>query len=744
MFNRISRIALCGFLALLGAPPSPSAPSSPKPAAGFGWRPLRVGAGGFLTGLDLSPDGKVKLARADTYGAYAWDPSRRRWRQLVTAQSMPASDHVLHDDPGVYEICMAPSDPQRFYMAFDGLVYRSNDAGHSWRRTSFPRTAMNANDSFRTNGQKMAIDPAAPDRVLVGTAEKGLFLTDDGGRYWTELAEPPPSAATAEGGHPGFAGIAFDSHSAEAGGRTATVYAASYGHGVYRSQDGGATWVLLKGGPRNVTHARVAADGAYYAVGDDGAAVWRYDRSGWTDITPYERGTRWKGAWGAVVVDSSRANRVLVARADGSLAISSDRGQTWRRRGAKGRLIRFARDVPWLAWTEERFMSVGDMALDPGHPDRLWFAEGIGVWETSVNEGSDDDPSLVYASRNAGIEQLVANQIIAAPGGKPLLASWDRPVFRIENSDRYPSRHGPDNAHAIVMGWALDYAPREPSYVAGLFNWWGVEASAFSRDGGKTWTPFASYPPLTSAGKIGGSLAASSPLNLVWVPANNGRPYYTRDGGSTWLPVEAPGVPNSGDTGWGFAFFLHRHIVAADRVAPGTFYLYNAPRGLYLSTDGGALWTLVHPGEIAPWSGFNAELLAVPGEAGHLFFTSGPQGSARDHHPANNPLMRSLDGGKTWTPVSGVLEAHAIGFGKGAASHPALLIVGWVRGEYGVWRSEDDAATWTRIGDFPLGILDSISAISGDSDDPTLVYVGFRGAGYAVFGAGGAAPAPPP
>ena len=137
-------------------------------------------------------------------------------------------------------------------------------------------------------------------------------------------------------------------------------------------------------------------------------------------------------------------------------------------------------------------------------------------------------------------------------------------------------------------------------------------------------------------------------------------------------------------------------------------------------------------------------MAAVPGQAGHLFFTSGPQGGANDHHPANNPLMRSVDGGETWTPVAGVLEAHAFGFGKGTGANPAILVVGWVNGKYGVWRSEDAAVRWTRIGDFPLGILDSIGAISGDGDNPTLAYVGFRGAGYAVFEASGAVPASPP
>lgn len=730
---RLSRFALYAALALLAAAGPSASSAAEKPAPGSKWRPLRIGGGGFLTGLDISPDGRVKLVRADTYGAYAWEASRRQWRQLVTAQSLPAGDRTLRYEAGVYEIRVAPSEPQRFYMAFDGFVYRSDDAGRNWRRTAFPRVAMNPNDPFRTNGQKMAVDPAAPDRVLVGTAEKGLFLTEDGGRSWTHLADPPPGAATSDGGHPGIAGVAFDAKT-KADGRTATVYAASYGHGVYRSRDGGATWAALAGGPRNVNHGAVAADGAYYAVGDDGAAVWRYDAAGWAAITPEERG---KGGWVAVVADPARANRILVGRADGALAISSDRGKSWRRRGAlQEQMSRVAHDAPWLAWTEERFMSVGDMALDPAHPDQLWFAEGIGVWETSANAEFDDDPSLVYASRTAGIEELVANHIVAPPGGKPLVASWDRPVFRIDDPDRYPSRHGPDNAHAIVMGWALDYAPGEPGYVAGLFNWWGVEVSGFSRDGGRSWTPFASYPPLTSAGKIGGSLAVSAPSNLVWVPSNNGQPYYTRDGGATWLPAEVPGAPTSGETGWGFAFFLYRHIVAADRVTPGTFYLYNTPRGLYRSSDGGVSWTLVHAGEIAPWSGGNATLLAMPGRAGRLFFTSGPQGSPT--HPTDNPLMRSVDGGETWTPVPGVLEAQVIGFGKGTGANPALLVVGWVKGQYGVWRSDDDAATWTRLGDFPLGILAPISAIAGDGDDPGKVYVGFHGAGYAVFGRDGA------
>ena len=356
-------------------------------------------------------------------------------------------------------------------------------------------------------------------------------------------------------------------------------------------------------------------------------------------------------------------------------------------------------------------MSNGDMRFDPAAANSLWFAEGIGVWYTN--------PPLQFVgfnwnSRSAGIEQLVANTIVAPPGGRPLLGSWDRPVFYVDNPDIYPSTHGPDNRTSIVMGWAIDYASNTPSFIVGLFNYWGIEKSGYSTDAGRTWTPFAHYPPTIANGKIGGGIAASTPTNIVWVPSNNASPYYTKDGGGTWTQIFLPGVPTAGENGWGFAYYLRRHIVSADRVMPGNFYMYNYLNGLYRSGDGGANWALVHRGEIAPFSGFNARLQSVPGQAGHLFFTSGPQGSIGDKHPGASPFMRSTDGGATWTVVPNVLEARAFGFGKSLNNYPAIYIAGWVNRIYGIWRSDDNARSWIQIGDFPLGSLDDLTAIEGD------------------------------
>lgn len=690
------------------------------------WKPLPVGGGGWLTGIQVSPDGRVRVVRADTYGAYVWNESRGEWTQLVTADSMPFAVWGQDRDAGVYEISLAPSAPNRMYMAFAGSIFRSDSAGEHWIRTGFPKTQMDANDDFRTFGAKMAVDPVNADVVYVGTQKAGLLTTSDGGRTWHNVAAVPPSKAASNGKFPGLAGIAFDRSGGTSGRRTKFIYAASCGSGVFFSGDAGTSWTPLPGGPLCIRQGKVSNDGAYYAVDEDGTSIWRYGHNAWTRITPESERSP-KGTWATVAIDPHEPRRIVAAKQGGSIYLSVDRGGNWTELTPKGPR-RTASDVPWLAWTNENYMSVGDLLFDPVRVDTLWFAEGIGVWQARIE--SDGSP-LTFVSQTAGIEQLVANQIIVPPGGKPVLASWDRPIFYLNEPGRYPSTHGPDNERAIVTGWSVDYAPSEPSFVAAIMDWWGVEKSGFSKDGGRSWTPFPARPPTINNGKIGGSIAVSSPNNMVWVPSNNSNPYYTKDGGVHWIPLLFAGVPREGETGWGFGYFLNRQIVAADRVRPNTFYLYNSRTGLYRSRDGGEHWDLVYEGEIAPYSGFNAKLRSVPGHAGHLFFTSGEQGGPDDLHPAHNPFMRSTDGGETWDVVEGVQEVRAFGFGKGPGEYPAIFVAGWVDGKYGLWRSDTQGISWTKIGEFPNGILSHVTTIEGDLDREGQVYVGFGGAGYA-------------
>ena len=693
------------------------------------WNVMKIGAGGFVTGIDIAPDG-TKVVRTDTYGGYVWDAAAATWRQVLTAQSLPKQEAGADVAGGIYEIAIAPSRSSRLYMLLSGHIFRSDDGGRAWTRTGFRQVpGIDANAATKLFGRYIAVDPADPDVAYVGTPANGLWFTGDGGATWSRVDGIPPARSSGLGQGGGHL-VAFDRSSTLSGGRTQGIYATSYGTGVYHSVDGGLSWTLTPGTPKTHQHLVVDRDGTVFLTDSDGGAsnVNRFDGRTWSQLPVGNRGH-------SIAVDPANPARIFIGIDSGDLIISTDGGAHWVGPTFE-HAQRRATDVPWLAWTNEIYMSNGDMAFDPGGSNSLYFAEGIGVWH--CNPPDRVDP-VVWQSQNAGIEQLVGNMVLAAPGGRPLALAWDRPVFRVEEADAYPAAHGPDNANALIMGWSADWAAPSPDTIVAIMNWWQADVSGVSRDGGRTWQRFAAQPDEVPA-KIGGGIAAASADNFIWVPSNNGNPWRTVDGGAHWTRIAVPGVPTTGETGWGFAYYLNRQIVAADRVAPDTFYLYNSgpsvarsAAGLYRSVDKGVTWMRVHQGEIAHFSGFNALLKAVPGQAGHLFFSSGRQSGA---HPAATRFMRSTDGGNTWAPVAGFAEVHAFGFGAAypGRDYPAIFVAGYNGPEWGLWRSIDNAESWAKIGDYPLGSHDAIKSIEGDKVKVGTVYIAFAGSGFAYRG----------
>jgi hypothetical protein len=75
-----------------------------------------------------------------------------------------------------------------------------------------------------------------------------------------------------------------------------------------------------------------------------------------------------------------------------------------------------------------------------------------------------------------------------------------------------------------------------------------------------------------------------------------------------------------------------------------------------------------------------------------------------------------------------------MGFGAPVvASGPvAVFLYGRANGgaQTGLFRSDDDGATWQLISSFPGGSYAEVNAISGDPDIPGRVYVAFGGTGF--------------
>jgi hypothetical protein len=559
--------------------------ADPQTSADLGsWRTLAIGPGGQLTNLDIQCDQGVrrcspgvgtvtKVVRTDTYGAWLRDANvpgcgnasdvSGCWRQLVTPSSMP---HPV-DGNGVYEIVIAPSNTSHLYMYYggDGCLYSSANKGLTWVADGLLKgpSCIAADPNTGAGGSKflgpfMAVDPQNEDIVYTATPSSGAFVSTNGGRSWSPVIAL--GAGSSMGGQQGGGTIfAFDPTSAVAEGKKQGIYACTYGIGVYHSTDGGATWTLTSNTPTTCRHLVVDPTGVVWLTDDShGSHNLNVYSGSWITLAPVTDQAKWQ----SIAVDtnncsSSASCRVVVADDSGQFAITTI-GATAGTRGFSERYYRKSRaaaDVPWLAVTNENYMTNGNQMFDPTQSNTLEFAEGIGYWR--CNPPASSSAAFVWNSLSAGIQQLPSLWGISPPGGNPILTFWDRPVFVSSDPNVYPASHGLSFKSSIISGWGIDYAPSNPKVIVALANFFG-DSSGYSINGGgdggpANWRPFGSLPDEISPGGngnttpafVGGSIAASTATNFLIALSNNGDLYYTNDGGNSWAKSLIPGVPQS-------------------------------------------------------------------------------------------------------------------------------------------------------------------------------------------------------
>lgn len=138
-------------------------------------------------------------------------PSRKNWKFFYE----PFYAGHIHG------IALHPKRPERIFAGVEhGALIYSHDSGKTWHE------ALVGHDLHR-----IAIDPQNPDRIFAGTGE-GLFISDDAGRTWK--AEPTLKDKYVHG-------IAFDPHDAH----RVYIYVAEAGSPIYRSADGGHSFVPI-------------------------------------------------------------------------------------------------------------------------------------------------------------------------------------------------------------------------------------------------------------------------------------------------------------------------------------------------------------------------------------------------------------------------------------------------------------------------------------------------------------------
>lgn len=550
--------------------------------------------------------------------------------------------------------------------------------------------------------------------------------------------------------------------------RPATVFAAFWYGGVFKSSDQGVTWTPAdRGLPGDATCDLVSVptepDTLYAACSldslfktTDGGALWRQLDLDYADvpiIAPSDPNVLYTPSWGGVVrsldggarwehiatstsTSSACLRTFVIDPVDSStlfcgdeqqISVSRDAGVTWAPFATlpEGAIESLAvgpsdRRVMVAGTSDGRIFKTTDggsvwqaVAAGPGSGRiaRLWFADGS---ETTMFARQD---STILRSLDAGNRWQVvpfpwkasrAEALAVDPFSPSTLYVGARNGVMVTTD---AGEHWDNRRHGITRSETSVVFQDNASSVVYARSWPDV---IVSRNGGETWMSVAEADT-GAAPTVHGRKA----LEMLRTPSGttDGAFEFSTDGGQQWRSSRLP----NGSIPYGIA------------VAAGTAgVVYVSVRGrpleggrIWRTTDAGDTWQIVF--ERPDFSfGRCCELVADPNDEDTVYaFISGMEIGAGP----GGEIWRTTDGGGTWDRLSlrGLVLALAL-----SPTTPTTVLVQHYdiegAGRYVLVASTDRGHTWTRVGK-GLPLNTQIINIAADPQQPMRVFAGTEGRG---------------
>jgi xyloglucan-specific exo-beta-1,4-glucanase len=686
---------LIGATVLLGssalAPASAAAQSSAaqSSAVPYSWHNARIVAGGFVDGLVFSDAQRgLAYARTDIGGAYRWDAGARTWVPLLDFTGFNDWNEL-----GVESIAADPHDAGKVWLATgeytqpwasppDGEILRSADEGRTWRASDLP-IQLAANQDGRDMGERLAVDPNDDQVLYLASPANGLWRSQDGGATWAQVASFPVTST------PDDIGLSFVtfgvSHGGHRGGHSADGHSAD-GH------SGAATSTIFVGD---------ATAGDVYESTDAGA-TWRLIPGEPTGMEPQHGAMAANGVFYVDYANAPGPNGMT----DGSVWKYDTRAGAW------------ANITPQQPGTDGNpSFGYSGLAVDPSHPGTVMVATNDRWFPVdTIYRSTDGGASWEDIGANATLN--IAASPYLAWGGTPKFGWWIGSIA----IDPFNPDHAIYGTGATVFGTgdlsAADHGqPTAWSSAAAE----GIEEtavqdllapaagpcrliSAVGDLGGFCHTSLTASPasgmiaPILSTGTSVAE-AGAAPLDIAMVGWDGGD--FSADGGATWSAMTLPpGVPYGAG------------VVALS--ADGSALVWTPENQSYApepgtplhSTDHGTTWTAV--------SGLPAGVMAVADPVNPEAFYA--------FDPSSGILYASGDGGASFAAVTTGLPA-----GTGAEQASSLPQLHTVPGRAGdLWLTGGDGLLYHST--------DGGKAFAPDAGVGTVATLGFGkaapGAGY--------------
>ncbi|HEY66337.1 MAG TPA: hypothetical protein G4O02_17440 [Caldilineae bacterium] len=393
--------------------------------------------------------------------------------------------------------------------------------------------------------------------------------------------------------YPGGTVMALVAHHGEEG----DVFLAATQTGIFRSEDGGQSWTMANEGlpTLQISALAFAPDGTAFAGG-----------------------------------------------LSGEIAISPDRGQSWYAARSVGLDQPVTAIAPSPRYAEDATLLVG--------------TDGGGVLR-SADRGHHWSPA------NFRLMNLNVLAVACAPKWdkhEEVFAATAEGVYRSTNGGRAWRGMGEGLEGKVVQALAIS-----PNYAEDHTLFAGTEADGVYRstDGGVTWAP-------------SGTGTEDTTVNCLWVSPNFAEDRLVLAGTSSGILRSLDG----GDT-WEVVYPASDLTLALAGV-PGAICAGTVEQGILRSADGGRHWRVSTEGLAARTF---LHTLTVPRHPG-MVLAFGPQ----------DGIVVSHDGGRSWQPVPGLAEylpLNAVAVANQGAEKPPLLVVSSQEGH--ILRSTDGGETWT-------------------------------------------------